>query len=258
MPKVTALQYGHPLRAADGIVGFCTTVLIEGEKRTLVDTGHVGRRNDLKASLLRVGLEPGDIDSVVLTHAHWDHSQNLDLFPDAEVLLHPAERKYSRAPHVNDWATPQWTGSMLEHHKRLREVEEGFEVESRVTVMHTPGHSPGCLTVLAETDDGVAAMTGDVLHYGTVALTKVNPLVFWSESEAVASIDRILGVADIIYPGHDRPFKVVGNKIEYQAAPILTLAGLAPDDQLLAWDASDRVPWVMPGIEGQRERLASL
>ena len=89
MPKVDILLQGVPIRTDVGVVGFCSVVLIEGEKRTLVDVGHVGRRTALVEALRERGLTPEDIDLTVMSHAHWDHSQNYDLFQHAPMILHP-------------------------------------------------------------------------------------------------------------------------------------------------------------------------
>ena len=251
MPKIDVLLQGSPLRTEVGVVGFCSVILIEGQKRTLVDVGHVGRRLALQEALQKRGLTPEDIDLTVMSHAHWDHSQNYDLFEHAPVILHPWERKYAHKPHRNDWATPAWSGAMIEHHPNIQEVDEGFEIEPGVRIIHTPGHSPGSISVLVETDDGVCAITGDVLHYSHVALTRKNPLVFWNEAEAAKSIDRILETADLIYPGHDRTFRVVNGEIEYLAPMELTITGISPNDPGVKFDSSPRPAWVMPGIEDQ-------
>ena len=140
---------------------------------------------------------------------------------------------------------------MIEHQPKIQEVDEGFEIEPGVTVMLTPGHSPGSISVLVETDDGLCAITGDVLHYSHVALTRKNPLVFWNEGQAAKSIDRILESADLIYPGHDRPFRVVNGEIEYLAPMKLTITGVSPGTPGVEFDATPRPPWVMPGIEEQ-------
>ena len=205
----------------------------------------------LQAALEKRGLTPNDIDVSVMTHAHWDHSQNFDLFYHAPVLIHRQERKYAHKPHRNDWATPQWSGLMVDHHPKVQEVEEGYEIESGVSIIHTPGHSPGSISVMVEADDGLSIVTGDVLHYANVALTKENPLVFWNVAEARKSIDRIVEKADTIYPGHDRPFRVVKGEIEYQAPLDITITGLVPGTPGVNHSTAPRVPWIMPGIEDQ-------
>ena len=251
MPKIDVLLNGSPLRTTEGVVGFCSVVLITGQKRTLVDVGHVGRRTALQEALEQRGLTAQDIDLTVMSHAHWDHSQNYDLFTHAPMLVHPHERKYAHHPHANDWATPAWTGAMLEFQPDIQEVDEGYEIEPGVRLLHTPGHSPGSLSVMVETDDGLCAVTGDVLHYANVALTRRNPLVFWNEKEATQSIDRLLGEADLIYPGHDRPFRVVKGEIEYLIPLKLTITGVSPDDPGVSFETGPRPVWIMPGIEQQ-------
>ena len=140
---------------------------------------------------------------------------------------------------------------MIEHNTNIQEVEEGYEIEPGVRVMHTPGHSPGSISVLVETDDGLCAITGDVLHYSSVALTRRNPLVFWNEEEATRSIERIVETADVIYPGHDRPFRLVNGKIEYLTSMSITVSGIGREDPGLTFDNTPRSVWVMPGIEEQ-------
>ena len=197
------------------------------------------------------GLSPADIDLTVMTHAHWDHAENFDLFDHAPMLIHSDELKYARKPHRNDWATPRWTAAMIDFQSRVQEVEEGYEIEPGIRIMHAPGHSPGSMVVIVDTDNGVAAVTGDVLHYATVALSRVNPLVFWSREQATRSIDRILETADSIYPGHDRPFRLVKGEVDYMAPRHMALAGIQPGEPGIEFDASPRQPWVMPGIEEQ-------
>ena len=251
MANVDVLLHGWNFRADVGTIGFCSVVLITGQKRTLVDVGHVGRRTFLQEALNQRGLTADDIDLTVMTHAHWDHNQNFDLFYNAPVLIHPLERKYAHKPHRNDWATPQWTGVMVDHHPIVQEVEEGYEIEPGVSIIHTPGHSPGSMSVMVETDQGRSVITGDVLHFAGVAISKQNPLVFWNEADARKSIERIIERADNIYPGHDRPFRLVRGEIEYLAAVDITIAGLTPEIEGVKFDDSPRQPWVMPGIEEQ-------
>lgn len=251
MPRIEVLLQGSPLRTDVGIVGFCTVLLIEGERRTLVDVGHVGRRTALLAALDQRGLTPEDIDLTVMSHAHWDHSQNYDLFKHAPMLVNGLERKYAHKPHKNDWATPAWSGAMIEFQPDVVEVEEGYEIEPGVSLIHTPGHSPGSMSVMVETELGLAAVSGDVLHYSNVALTRRNPLVFWNEEQATKSIDRIVETADVIYPGHDRPFRIAKTGIEYLEPTNIKIMGLTPDEPGVEFENNPRPVWIMPGIEEQ-------
>jgi len=253
VPTIDVLMDGLPQRTGQGLLGYCSLILIEGEKRTLVDVGHVGRRNVLMAALAERGLGPGDVDSIVLSHSHWDHSQNLDAFANATIYMHADERRYSNAPHPNDWATPAWTGAMLsiEDH-RIETVEDGTLLEPGVGIMLTPGHSPGHISVTVETDQGLAVITGDALHYAAAALTRKNPIVFWNEQQASDSITRVVETADVIYPGHDRPFRLHHDEIVYLRDFELTLVNVSLDTPGFSFQPSPPAVFVMEGIEEQR------
>jgi glyoxylase-like metal-dependent hydrolase (beta-lactamase superfamily II) len=252
MPKIDILLHGFLFSTDQGLPAFCGVFLIEGEKRILVDPAHVGRRVVLEEALARRGLTPKDIDAVVLTHAHWDHVQNIDLFEHAPLLLHPDERRYSQKPHRHDWATPQWTGVILER-QDVREIGDGGTIMPGVTVLEMPGHSPGSIAVMVDTDEGRAAITGDALHFAYVAKTRVNPLVFWDADQATRSIDRVLQAADVLYPGHDRPFRYRNGETEYVADLDITLLNIAADTPGVRFAPNfKREDWVMPGIEEQR------
>ena len=189
-----------------------------------MDVDHVGRRSALENALNAKGLTSEDIDITILSHAHWDHSQNYDLFPRAPIPVHPLEWKYAHKPYRNDCATPAWSGAIIEFRPKIGEVEEGHVIEPGVILMHTPGHSPGSISVVVETPQGLCAVKGEVLHYSTVALTRKNPLVFLNEMNATQSIDRIVEQADIIYPCQYRAFHVVNRKIEYLAEEKMAVA----------------------------------
>ncbi len=259
MLKVDVLLEGYAFQTSVGIVGFCSVILIEGgPKRVLVDTAHVGRRIYIGPALEQRGLTPADIDYVVITHAHWDHIQNWDIFPNASVLMHRNEWLYSQRPHPNDWATPSWTGDSLRQ-ARIVEVEEGYEVIPGCRIIELIGHSPGSIGVEVETEQGLCIITGDALHFASVALTKQNPLVFWDDDLARKSIERVVQRADIIYPGHDQAFRVVNGKIEYVTPFEVTITGLSADRPGLSFEPSPPwVNWVMPGIKEQKARLEEL
>lgn len=249
---IDPLLKGVSFRSEAGSCSACSVTLVRGEKLTLVDTGHAGQRQALTAALLERGLTPSDIDVTVLTHSHWDHSQNHDAFPESSLLIHRDELRYARNPHRNDWATPRWTSAMLEFESRLEEVEDGYEIEPGVRIMDIRGHSAGTIAVAVDTDDGLATITGDGLQDVAVALSGVNPLVFWDEDAARKGIARVLETAETIYPGHDHPFRLVGGKAEYLGPKQLKLFGISLEGDGVAVDPAPRMPYVMQGIEEQR------
>jgi N-acyl homoserine lactone hydrolase len=202
MPTVTSLLNGYSLSTDQGNPAFCSIALVESDGRRLVfDFGHVGRRRALRGALAERDLDPADIDTVVLSHGHWDHIQNIDLFGGSRVLVHPAELKFlanPAGPH-----TPSWTSSVLAGLK-ITETAEGEEVLPGVHVIELPGHTPGSIGLTVATDEGTVVLTGDavptlkVLRSGQASGQPTDP------EQANASIARVAALADFVQPGHDQ------------------------------------------------------
>jgi glyoxylase-like metal-dependent hydrolase (beta-lactamase superfamily II) len=206
---------GFSLRTDQGSLGYCAVTLVRASSgNILVDASHVGRRQYFLRRLAEKGLTPDDIDTVFLTHGHWDHMLNVDLFPNATFLIHPAEREYLRHPHANDWATPHYASMVVESY-RLQEVREGDEIGPGLRVLDVPGHTRGSMALLVETADGVAAVCGDALPSAWSVRTGLPRLIFWDEQQARASVAKLLASAERFYPGHDRPFRVSEGKVDY-------------------------------------------
>ena len=253
MPTVTALMHGVGPSSSAGIIAFSSMLLVEGERRVVFDSAHVGRRTYLWAQLEARGLTPRDIDVHVVSHAHWDHVQNIDVFDHAPLLMHGDEIRYAHRPHRNDWATPQWTGAILDTIEGLQEVGEGYEVMPGCRVVELIGHSPGSIGLEVETDDGLCMLVGDALHSAAVALSGRCPLVFWNAEQANAAIRRVVDSGAIIYPGHDLPFRISDGDVTYMDESEVTVSGGA-NVRWVPEPANQRAaaPWVMPGIEEQR------
>lgn len=262
MPTVDVLLPGLPFGSDTGTFGMCATVLVTGTApdgtttRLLVDPGQMGRRRQLPAALAARGLTAGDIDFVMLTHAHWDHIHNADLFPGATILLHPAELRYLRDPHPADWATPRWTSAILDG-MDIREAGEPEAPMPGVRLLDVPGHTAGTLGVRVETDDGPALIVGDALPRTAAVPTGLHPLVFADVEAADRSMRRICDLSRdenaVIYPGHDRPFRTDGTKINFTGAvPDVTITGLTPD--AAAFHTTEDVPITHTIRDGLPER----
>ncbi len=207
MPQIDLVLTGYSVGTDQGGISFCTVTLVRGRQNILVDTGHHGRRQALLAALADRGLKPQDIHTVVLTHAHWDHSQNIDLFPSARIAIHPMEVEYAANPHPRDFGTARY----FVHTLRGREVQhvvEGTRLEEGVSIVETPGHTRGHVSVLVETPGGTVAISGDALPWAGSVHTGMPFIVFWDEEQAAESIQKLLKLSRVFYPGHGRPFRL--------------------------------------------------
>lgn len=231
-PAVSVLLTGVPLNSSHGAFAFCGVFLIQWHeggsgRAAIVDTGHVGLRGHLLAAVGSAGLSPSDIGLVALTHAHWDHAQNIDLFPDAEIAVSGAELDYIVRPHARDLATPAWTRCLFTD-RRVRRLDPGDEAAPGLRVVEAGGHSAGSIGFGWQSPDGSCLITGDAVPDAEVARVRRSRMVAWDVSQADATIRRLVGAADVLYPGHDRPFRVSGAETEYLTEFDFALTGVSP------------------------------
>jgi N-acyl homoserine lactone hydrolase len=207
---ITLLFTGLPARADKFLTGISTVALIRLDGRTvLFDTGPYAYRPILQMRLKKLGINPGEIDTVVLSHVHWDTAANADLFPNAEIVLHEKELAYAKTPGVHDADTLGYIGRVL-HRLRLRPVTGELDIAAGIRIVELPGHSPGSIGALV----GNALLAGDaVTCAGDAAVGDIRYQRAYDE-RARESLSRALTLADVIYPGHDRPFRV-GPPIAY-------------------------------------------
>ena len=225
MPEIEVLLPGFSVNTDQTTLGLCTVTLIRGTKLTVVDVGHFGRRTMLVETLQSHGISPEDIGRVILTHAHWDHSQNTDLFPNAEIVISKKELEYSRNPRANDYATAKYFADTLSPHTVV-EVSGETELEKGIGTFDTPGHTAGHQSVVVNTDGGLVCLGGDAISDAGALARGLPAFVFWSVEQAQASLKKISQAAEVIYPGHDRPFRIEGDKTEYLTeAPTIKVSG---------------------------------
>lgn len=147
------------------------------------------------------GLVP---EKVVLTHAHVDHiaglSQVRDHWPEVAILIHEAERAFLTEPTLNlsvvldqPIVAPDATET-LAHGQSLMLDDLRFEVR------HTPGHSPGGVT-LYQPDHGLA-LVGDALFAGAIGRFDFPTSDYNALIEGIRTQLLSLPDATRILPGH--------------------------------------------------------
>ncbi len=111
----------------------------------------------LEDGLARLGVEPGEIDTIVHTHLHNDHCENDALFPQAKVYAQKAELEFMRQPHPLDH---RYDADYLEGCD-LAVLEGDAEIAPGLRVVFTPGHTPGGQSVVVDTaGSGKVLITG--------------------------------------------------------------------------------------------------
>jgi N-acyl homoserine lactone hydrolase len=106
---------------------------------------------NLAERLLSCGVEPSDVDMVVVSHMHFDHVGGSSLVPEAELVLQRAEWEAALA----DVAREQYV-TVLDDARPRRLLEGEWDVfgDGRVVVVSTVGHTAGHQSLRLITDDG--------------------------------------------------------------------------------------------------------
>ncbi len=141
----------------------CNTYLIHaGGKNILIDPGHVSYFDHVRSGLSQIGLSLENIDLVICTHAHPDHMEGVRLFGELPALfaLHQADWNLAqeRAPYLRAAMNIDLTLFAPDFFLTEGELRVG---ELVLEVYHTPGHSPGSVTL--RWPDAGALFTGDLI-----------------------------------------------------------------------------------------------
>ncbi|MEM3489973.1 MAG: MBL fold metallo-hydrolase, partial [Nitrososphaerota archaeon] len=138
--KYKVLVPGSPIRTSIGALGASSVILIEKNETTiLVDTTHYGRRHLLMDALAEAGLEPRNIDYVIITHLHWDHCLNYDLFENSQFLISKQELDYNIDPSPKDRFTLR-NFHKLAYKLNIREItNNNTSIIEGVQLVLTPG-----------------------------------------------------------------------------------------------------------------------
>jgi glyoxylase-like metal-dependent hydrolase (beta-lactamase superfamily II) len=201
--------------AAFGDLAFipiCHTVLLRAHNTILVDPGnmHLGLSGLLRWRLKSLGVAVEGVDVVVATHSHHDHLSSIGVVRGRPLVIGARERDLLVRNFWPAYAEAFTTGAA----SQVREVGPNpIELDEGITVIPTPGHTPGSLSVLVAAGEERVAIVGDTAM--TQAEYETRRLSHWYTDEQVAainaSLDRIVAwEPTIVIPGHDRAFRPGG------------------------------------------------
>jgi glyoxylase-like metal-dependent hydrolase (beta-lactamase superfamily II) len=142
---------------------------------TLVDTGLKRAPGRIVAGLAAIGKHPRDVTRIVLTHVHPDHAggaAEMSRRTGAPILVHGDDHGWARSGRIrgaNDRSTRMGRLFARTGDAKIEAFEPGpamvdgqlLPVSGGLRVVHTPGHSPGHVSLLVEPSRTL--ITGDAL-----------------------------------------------------------------------------------------------
>lgn len=153
----------------------------DGEAVIVIDPGMAPSQAAILDPLAELGIAPGDVTDVVISHHHPDHTVNVGLFGQARVHDH--------------WA-------IYHHDIWTSRPAEGFLVSASVLLWETPGHTPQDITTLVGTPDGIVAAT----HLWWDAAGPAEDPLAVDPAAIHPGRARVREVATLIVPGHGPAF----------------------------------------------------
>lgn len=166
-------------------------------------------------ALARLGIDPNEVKLLVLTHAHYDHAGNLDLYPNAKIVMSRKEFEF--------WGTNMGKRPQYGHHIDPLDIEriQALHREGRITLLDAPqntlipgielyelgGHTPGQMAVVVEMPEGPVILASDAVHYYD-ELEQERPFaVLDSLADMYRGYERIREWLQrpgaVVIPGHD-------------------------------------------------------
>ena len=199
-----------------------------GDKTVLVDTGEMspiqskeredaigGKIYTFEAGLAKWNLTPEDIDVVIHTHLHNDHCENDYKCVNAKIYVHEKEMKRIHDPHPLDFRYLEDYIEDVEENGQIQVVTNDQEIISGISCLHTPVHTDGGMSVVINTDEGKAIITGfcvikenfdPPVEIKAMEMEVIPPGTVVNTWEAYDIMIKVRDMADILLPLHEPEF----------------------------------------------------
>lgn len=174
-----------------------------GDQYLLWDTGVAGpskewvftisRKERIVDQLKRIGVAPGRINYVGISHYHDDHTGQAADFPGATLLMGSGDWDVVKGRPATAARFTPWIqgGSKVEAVGRDKDV---FGDKS-VTILDMPGHTPGHKALLVRLKSGAVLLTGDLYHSTAQVPNRGVPIFNTNRADTLASMDRFQAIA---------------------------------------------------------------
>lgn len=167
--------------------------------------------DDAVSKIATIGLRPGDVDHVVLSHLHYDHAGCIEFFPRATFYAQRIELSFAHWPAV--YQRSIYVTADFDHPVRWKELSGDYDIfgDGRLVLFPTPGHSPGHQSMIVRLEGQTIILVADAAYLPKNIEQRVLPGICWSPDAMVASWERIEEVqhrhrASLIFT-HDLGFR---------------------------------------------------
>jgi len=202
-----------------------------GDKNILVDTGEMspiqskerekaigGRIYTFEEGLALWNLKPEEIDIVIHTHLHNDHCENDYKCVNAEIYVHEKEMEKIHNPHPLDYRYLEDYIEDVEEKGQIRRINHDIEIVPGISAVHTPAHTEGGLTIVIDTTEGKAAITGfciidenynPPIEIKAMEMDVIPPGTHVNVYKAYDIMMKVKDMAEILLPLHEPGFACV-------------------------------------------------
>lgn len=232
--EVYAIRYGHHERLArENFIGgdphdgpspldFFVWAMVGAGGTVLLDTGfdaamaqkrqrHITK--PIAEGLRAIGVAPDSIETIIVSHLHYDHTGNYDLFPNARYHLQDYEMAYATGrcmchPHLRVPFEADDVVAMVRKVFAGRVVfhDGSDEIAPGITVHLIGGHSRGLQCVRVNTARGPVVLASDTSHlYAHFQQGRVFPITYHVGEvlDGYETLKRLAPSPAHIVPGHD-------------------------------------------------------
>lgn len=159
------------------------------------------REKTLASQLESLGVKLDDITYVAVSHTHGDHVGNAKAFAKSKILMQKLEHEFAMK------ATPKPLND--DQNFELLSGDRDVFGDGSVTIISTPGHTPGHQSLLVKLPKtGALILTGDLVHFQYMWDNKIVPSFNFNKEQSLASIERVAKLITEreakLWIGHDK------------------------------------------------------
>lgn len=144
------------------------------KKTILIDTGSEEIKNELLENLHSMNISPEEIETIILTHNHFDHVENLDLFPKAKIYGNKKDFPDDKIMDIKKFNIPEFQ------------------------IIETPGHTKGSTCLFLKEEK--ILFSGDTLFHNGIGRTDLPESIPEEMKNTLEKLKKIN--YNILCPGH--------------------------------------------------------